>query len=68
MANTNPAHFAPELLKVEKTPKAKTTQIANIINCTKLIENPITEKATPEKNHFFMCCGNITFMKYYQQK
>jgi hypothetical protein len=64
--NTKPAHFAPELLKVENTHKAKTIQIARIISCMKLTENPITEKATPEKNHFLICCGNITFMRHYQ--
>ncbi len=62
MANTNQAHLAPELLKLEKVPKASTTQIAKIINCTKLTENPIMEKADHEKNHFLICCGNITFM------
>ena len=50
----------------KKNNKAKTIQIARIISCMKLTENPITEKATPEKNHFLICCGNITFMRHYQ--
>ena len=53
--NTNPAHFAQELLKVENTHRAKTIQIARIINCTKLTENHMTEKAIPEKSHFLIC-------------
>ena len=61
-ANTIHTHFASELLKVENAHKAKTAQIARIISWIKLIENPITEKAAPEKNHFLICWGNITFM------
>ena len=55
IAKMNHGHLASALLNVENTHKAKTTPIAKIINCIKLIENPIIEKATPEKNHFFMC-------------
>ena len=62
IAKTNQTHFALELLKVENAHKAKTTHTAKIINCMKLIVNPITEIATPEKNHFCICWGNITFM------
>jgi hypothetical protein len=54
-AKTIPTHFASELLNEENTHKAHTTHIANIINCIKFIENPITENATPEKNHFCIC-------------
>ena len=54
-ANTTQSHFASELLNVEKTHKAKTTHIAKITNWIKVIENPITEKATQEKNHFCIC-------------
>ena len=54
-AKITQAHFASELLNVENIHKAKTTHIARITNCMKLIENPITEKATQEKNHFCMC-------------
>jgi hypothetical protein len=50
------------LLNVEKTHKAKTTHMAKITNWMKVIENPITEKATQEKNHFCICWGNITFI------
>lgn len=62
-ATTIQAHLASELLKDEKAPRAKTTQIAKITSCMKLMENHMTEKATQEKNHFFICCGNITFIK-----
>ena len=64
IARTNQTHLAPELLKLENIQRAKTTPIAKIINCMKLTENHIIEKAIPEKNHFFMCCGNMTFIKY----
>jgi hypothetical protein len=60
----SPTHLALELLNVENTHNAKTIPIASIINLIKLIENHIIENATPEKNPFFICCGNITFMKY----
>jgi hypothetical protein len=55
IAKTNQTHFALELLKVENAHKAKTTHTAKMINCMKLIVNPITEIATPEKNHFCIC-------------
>ena len=55
IAKNTPSHLAPELLKVENAHKEKTVQIANMINCMKFTENPITEKATPEKNHFWIC-------------
>ena len=55
IARTNQTHLAPELLKLENAQRAKTTPTAKIINCIKLTENHIIEKATPEKNHFFMC-------------
>ena len=64
-ANTTHSHFASELLKVENVHKAKTAHTARIINCMKLIENPIIEKAIHEKNHFFICCGNITFIYHF---
>lgn len=54
-ANTTHSHFASELLKVENVHNAKTAHTARIINCMKLIENPIIEKAIHEKNHFFIC-------------
>jgi hypothetical protein len=54
-AKTTQTHFASELLNVEKTHKANTTHIAKITNWMKLMENHITEKATPEKNHFSIC-------------
>jgi len=56
------SHLAPELLNVENVHKENTAQIDKMINCIKLTENHITEKAIPEKNHFFMCWGNITFI------
>ena len=62
IAKITPSHFALALLNVEKTHKAKTIQTAKIINWMKLMENPITEKATQEKNHFLICWGNITFI------
>ena len=62
IARTTQTHLAPELLNAEKAHKAKTVPTANIINCIKLTENHIIEKATQAKNHFFMCCGNIIFM------
>jgi hypothetical protein len=62
IAKTNPVPFAPALLNVEKTHKANTTPTAKTISCTKLTENPIRENATPEKNPFLICCGNITFI------
>ena len=62
IAKITPSHFALALLNVEKTHKANTTPTAKTISCTKLTENPITEKATQEKNHFLICCGNITFI------
>ena len=61
-ANIIHNHLASELLKLENVQRAKTAPIAKMISWIKLIEKPITEKATPEKNHFFICCGNITFM------
>ena len=63
MAKTSHAHFDPVLLSAEKVHKAQTIHIAKTINWMKLIENPIMEKAAPEKNHFLICCGNITFME-----
>jgi hypothetical protein len=54
-ATTNHTHFAPELLKVEKAQREKTTPTAKTINCIKLTENHIIEKATHEKNHFLIC-------------
>jgi hypothetical protein len=54
-ANTNPTHLASELLNQENTHKAQTTPIAKTISCIKLTENHIIEKATHEKNPFFMC-------------
>lgn len=64
MAKTTQTHLASELLKAENVQREKTVPIARIINCMKLIENHITEKATQEKNHFFICWGNITFIEY----
>ena len=64
-AKTIHNHFASELLNVENVHKAKTAHTSRIINCMKLTENPIIEKAIQEKNHFFICCGNITFIYYY---
>ena len=55
MANTTQTHLLSELLNVEKVHRAKTIQTARIINCMKLMENHIIEKATQEKNHFFIC-------------
>ena len=49
------SHFASALLKAENVPSAKTIQMAKITNCMKLMENHIIEKATQEKNHFFIC-------------
>ena len=62
MASTNHNPLAFALLHVENAPNAKTTQIARMISWIKLIENHIIEKAAPEKNHFFICWGNITFI------
>ena len=62
IAKTTQTHLAPELLNAEKAHKEKTVPIANTINCTKLIENHIIEKATQAKNHFFICCGNMIFI------
>lgn len=63
MARTNHTHFDPELLKAENVPKANTIHIAKIISWIKLIENHIIENAAPEKKPFFICCGNITFIR-----
>jgi hypothetical protein len=62
MAKTSQTHLAHELLKVENVQREKTTPMARIINCIKLTENHIIEKAIQEKNHFLMCCGNIIFI------
>ena len=62
IARITQTHLAPELLNAEKAHRAKIVPIANTISCIKLIENHIIEKATQAKNHFFICCGNITFM------
>lgn len=63
IAKTSHAHFDHELLSAEKVPRAHTIQIAKTISWIKLIENPIMEKAAQEKNHFLICCGNITFIE-----
>lgn len=63
IAKTSHAHFDHELLSAEKVPKAHTIQIAKTISWIKLIENPIMENAAQEKNPFFICCGNITFIE-----
>ena len=63
-AKTNQTHLDPELLKAENVQREKTVHIAKTISWMKLTENPIIEKATQEKNHFFICCGNITFIEY----
>jgi hypothetical protein len=63
MARKIHSHLAPELLKVENVPKANTAPSDKIINCMKLTENHKMENATQAKNHFFICCGNITFIK-----
>ena len=60
--NTNHSHLASALLQVENAHKAKTIQIARIISWINVMENHIMEKAAPEKNHFFICWGNITFI------
>ena len=62
MARKIHSPLAPELLKVEKVPKENTAPIDKIINLIKLTENHKIEKATQAKNHFFICCGNITFI------
>ena len=68
MAKTTQTHLLFELLKAENVQSAKTVPIARIINCIKLMENHITENATPEKNHFFICWGNITFIEHKVQE
>jgi hypothetical protein len=55
IANTTQIHLASELLNDEKVQRAKTIPTAKIINCMKLMENHMIEKATQEKNHFFIC-------------
>jgi hypothetical protein len=62
IANVTPTHFAPELLNVENVQSANTAHIAKMISCIKLTENHMIENATHEKNHFLICCGNITFI------
>lgn len=63
MAKTTQTHLLFELLKAEKVQRAKTIPTARIINCMKLMENHMIEKATQEKNHFFICWGNIIFIE-----
>jgi hypothetical protein len=69
-AKTTQGHFAQALLQAENVQRAITAPTAKTINCIKLTENHIIEKATQEKNHFFICCGNITFInsKYTEYK
>lgn len=64
IARTTQTHLASELLKAENVQRAKTVPTARIISCIKLMENHIIEKAIQEKNHFFICWGNITFIEY----
>jgi hypothetical protein len=64
IAKTNHTHFDPELLNAENVQRAHTAHIAKTISWIKLTENHIIEKATQEKNHFFICCGNITFIEH----
>ena len=62
-ANITQIHLAPELLNDENVQRAKTAPTDKITSWMKLTENHKIEKAIQEKNHFFICCGNITFMR-----